>query len=68
MYLIVENAKEAFIEFFLDCIKQKLSPNQQFFTAGGLDGALRNKAMSVTLTHAPQCEPVADLGYGKGGI
>ena len=26
--------------------------------AGGLDGTLRNQAMYVTLTHAPQCDPL----------
>ena len=44
-------------QFFLEAIKNRLNPNQRFVTAGGLDGTLRNKAMSVTQRHTPQCEP-----------
>ena len=43
--------------FFLESIRRKLQPNQRFVTAGGLNGTLRNQAMYVTLTQAPQSDP-----------
>ena len=59
MSSIVDNASEVCFlsDFFLESIRRKLRSNQQFVTAGGLNGTLRNQAMYVTLSQAPQSDP-----------
>ena len=43
--------------YFAENLKRKLRPRQKFVTAGGLEGSLRNKALSVTLNGTPQSDP-----------
>ena len=43
-------------QYFLQRVKYRLKPTQRFVTAGGFEGALRNKALEVTNGAQPQSD------------
>ena len=42
--------------YFIQKIKHRLRPTQRFVTAGGLEGALKNKALAVSNSSEPECD------------